>query len=195
MPESTSQQAAPAWRIFLDRARTRLWPTEVPDHPPAPPITHEQVRLRRLDRVRDLLEQTRADLLEHGWTSGGWFSVAASSGTVRSVSSREAYDLLGPGSPVAGACLVGAMLRLVENPDTAPSVGDAWACVDELHEAIHERLGHDSFPPGRSYSHEQRRAHLRTVTAWNDEPGRRLDDVLDVIDRAVARTIVAACRV
>ena len=174
MPESTSQQAAPAWRIFIDRARTVLWPEQVPDHPPSPSITPEHDRLRRLDRVRDLLEQTRADLLEHGWTSGGWFSVAASSGTVRSVSSREAYDLLAPGSPVTGL---------------------AGSGVDVLHAAIHVRLGHDSFPPGRSYSHEQRRAHLRTVTAWNDEPGRRLDDVLDVIDRAVARTIVAACRV
>jgi hypothetical protein len=193
MPDSTSQQAAPAWRILIDRARTRLWPTEVPDHPPAPAITPDQDRQRRLDRVRDLLEQTRAALVEHGWTGGGWFSVRGASGSVRTVGTTEAYGLLDPGSPVAGACLVGAMLRLVEDPDTAPSVGDAWACVDELHEAIHERMGHDSFPPGRRYSHDQRRMHLRTVTAWNDESGRRLDDVLDVIDRAVARTIVAAC--
>ena len=119
--------------------------------------------------------------------------MTAASGTVRVADPSEAYALLAPGSTVTGACLVGAMLRLVEDPDTAPSVGDAWACVDELHEAIHERMGHDSFPPGRSYSHDQRRGHLRTVTAWNDERGRRLDDVLDVIDRAVARTIVAAC--
>jgi len=205
MPESTSQRkAAPSWRILLERARVRLWPPETPDHAPAPGLTPEEDFQRRLDRVRDLLEQTRASLLREGWTSGAWFSVDASGGAIRTggasgepgvrrVGTQEAYGLLAPGSTVRGACLVGAMLRLVEDPDTAPSVSDAWACVDELHEAVHERMGHDSFPPGRIYAHEQRRAHLRVLTAWNDEPGRRLEDVLDVIDRAVSRTMVGAC--
>jgi hypothetical protein len=58
---------------------------------------------------------------------------------------------------------------------------------------MHERMGHESFPPGRVYSHEQRRARLRALTAWNDEPGRRVEDVLDLIDRAVSRTVLAAC--
>ena len=206
MPESTSQRkAAPSWRIFVERARLRVWPPQAPDHAPAPGLTRQEDFQRRLDRVRDLLEQTRASLLRDGWTSGAWFSVDASGAVtrtsgasgrptaVRQVSTQEAYGLLAPGSTVLGACVVGAMLRLVEDPDTAPSVWDAWACVDELHEAVHERMGHDSFPPGRIYAHEQRRAHLRVLTAWNDEPGRRLEDVLDVIDRAVSRTMVGAC--
>lgn len=195
MPESTTRrQAGPAWRILIERARTTLWPPRVPDHAPAPPLSPEADRLRRLDRIRDLLEQTRCALTEQGWTGGAWFSVQTAAGDCRPVSTREAFGLLAPGAPVHGACLVGAMLRLVEDPDTAPSVADAWGCVDELYEAMHERMGHVSFPPGRRYSHDQRRARLRALTAWNDEPGRQFDDVLELIDRAVARTVIGACR-
>jgi hypothetical protein len=206
MPESTYQpQAVPSWRILMERARLRIWPPETPDHAPAPGLTAEEDFRRRLDRIRDLLEQTRASLVRNGWTAGGWFSVDAAGSASRAggtatgsvgarlVGTQEAYGLLAPGETVRAACLVGAMLRLVEDPDTAPSVADAWGCVDELHEAVHERMGHVSFPPGRIYAHEQRRAHLTVLTAWNDEPGRRLEDVLDVIDRAVSRTMVGAC--
>jgi hypothetical protein len=31
------------------------------------------------------------------------------------------------------------------------------------------------------------------LTAWNDEPGRRFEEVLDLVDRAISRTIVGAC--
>lgn len=194
MPDSTSeQQTSSAWRVLFDRARTVLWPPHTPDHVPTPTLTPREDWLRRLDRIRDLLEQTRTALVLHGWTSGAWFSVARPEGGVRHVGPAEAYDLLSSRSAVGEGCLVGTMLRLVENPDTVPSVADAWGCVDELYEAMHERMGHQSFAPGRAYSHEQRRAHLRALTAWNDESGRRVEDVLDLIDRAVSRTVLAAC--
>ncbi|GAA3631949.1 DUF6197 family protein [Microlunatus ginsengisoli] len=194
MADSTSQrQAGPAWRVLLDRARTTLWPPHAPDHIPSPGLTPEQDRLRRLDRTRDLLEQTRAALIGGGWTGGAWFAVDAGGGRTRPVSTAEAFDLVSSGAQVGATCVVGAILRLAENPDTAASIEDAWHCVDELHEAVHERLGHGSFPPGRIYPHEQRRDHLRVVTGWNDEPGRRVEDVIDVVDRAIARTMIAAC--
>jgi hypothetical protein len=195
MPEPTSsqQQSGSAWRVLFDRARTVLWPPQAPDHVPTPTLTPREDWLRRLDRIRDLLEQTKASLVREGWTSGAWFSVPKPEGGVRRVGSAEAYSLLASGSAIGQGCLVGTMLRLVEDPDTAPSVADAWGSVDELYEAMHERMGHVSFPPGRVYSHEQRRAHLRALTAWNDEPGRRVEDVLDLVDRAVSRTVVGAC--
>ena len=59
---------------------------------------------------------------------------------------------------------------------------------------MHEQLGHHSFPPGRAYPQAERRVRLQGLTAWNDTPGRTREQVLDVVDRAVARTIVAACR-
>lgn len=195
MPGSTSQrQAAPAWRILFERTRVRLWPREVPSHPPEPRLSPREDWLRRLDRTRNLLEQTRSSLISNGWISGGWFAVNQSSG-VRLVETAEAFGLLRAGSEVAGGCLVGTMLRLVENPDTAPSVSDAWACVDELYEAMHERMGHASAPVGRVYSRDQRRVHLRALTAWNDEPGRQVEDVLNLVDRAISRTVVGACAV
>ena len=193
MPQPTSrQQASSAWQLLIDRARMVFCPPRAPDHVPSPRLTPHEEWLLRLERIRDLLEQTRASLIRDGWTSGAWFSVA-SGGAVRQVSTAEAISLSRPGNQVSGACLVGAMMRLVDDPDTAPSVTDAWGCVDELFEAMHERMGHQSLPAGRIYSHDQRRAHLRALTEWNDAPNRHLDEVLELIDRAVSRTLLAAC--
>lgn len=193
MPDLTSRpQAAPAWRVLFERARVLLWPREVPAHPPVPQLTPREDWLRRLDRIRDLLEQTRRLLIMDGWTSGAWFSVADAAGP-RRVDTATAFGLLHAATEPVSGCLVGTMLRLVENPDTAPSLTDAWACVDELYEAMHERMGHSSAAVGRIYSHDQHRAHLRALTAWNDEPGRQLDDVLDLVDRAISRTVIGAC--
>ncbi|QGN33416.1 hypothetical protein [Microlunatus sp. Gsoil 973] len=195
MPDSTSQQqAAVAWRIFFERTRVLLWPRQVPTHPPTPRLTPEDDRLRRLDRTRDLLEQTRSSLVQHGWITGAWFGVT-SPGAVgpRRATPAEAFRLLHAPSKVAAGCLVGTILQLVENQDTAPSIADAWSCVDELYEAMHEQLGHGSASVGRIYSHDQRRAHLRALTSWNDEPERRVEDVLELLDRAISRTIVGAC--
>jgi hypothetical protein len=201
---TSQQQAALAWRILFERTRVRLWPREVPSHPPAPRLTPQQDWLRRLDRARDLLEQTRSVLLRRGWVSGAWFAVDDVTG-VRPLTAGQASRLLHsaarpgaapgarPGSQEAAGCLVGTMLQLVEDQDTTPSTADAWACVDELYEALHERMGHLSTPVGRVFSYDQRRSHLRALTAWNDEPGRRFEEVLDLVDRAISRTIVGAC--
>jgi hypothetical protein len=203
MSEPTSQQqAATPWRVLFERTRLRLWPREVPTHPPEPQLSPEEDRHRRLDRTRDLLEQTRSALVRNGWISRAWFGVTDGA-VVRRLTPLEASRLLRsisrakssrpdePGMPAG--CLVGTMLQLVENQDTASSLADAWSCVDELYEALHERMGHDPLPVGRSCSPDERRSHLRALTAWNDEPGRRLEDVLDLLDRAIARTIVGAC--
>ena len=48
-------------------------------------------------------------------------------------------------------------------------------------------------PPGRVDSHHRRHAKLGVLTAWNDDPGTRREDVLDLLDRAVGRTVVGAC--
>lgn len=182
-----------ALRTVLSRAWTSWRTPVVPDYSPAPPPTPREQWLWRLDRIRDALEQTRAALTEQGWTGGGWFAVQDPGGEVRLATLAEAFALRDPRRDVRGACLVGTMLRLAEDPDTAPSVTDVWGCVDELYEAMHEQAGHASFPPGRLYPHAQRRAHLQGLTAWNDSPGRTREQVVDLVDRAIARTLVAAC--
>jgi hypothetical protein len=180
-------------RAALGRAWTSWRAPAVPDDFPAPAPSPRQLWLWRLDRIRDTLEQARVVLEQQGWTSGGWFTVQQPSGQTRLATTAEAFALRDPRRDVHGSCLVGTLVRLADDPDSAPSVPDAWGCVDELYEALHEQLGHDSFPPGRVYSHQQRRAHLQTLIAWNDAPGRTREQVLDMVDRAIARTIVAPC--
>jgi hypothetical protein len=180
-------------RDVLTRAWSSWRTPVVPDYSPAPAASPRERWLWRLDRIRDTLEQARVVLEQQGWTSGAWFTVRQPSGEPRPASTAEAFGLRDPRHAVLGACLVGTLVRLADDPDSAPSVSDVWGCVDELYEAMHEAMGHDSFPPGRVYAHQQRQAHLQALTAWNDAPGRTREQVLDLVDRAIARTLVAAC--
>lgn len=166
----------------LGRLLTRAWvtlrPPAAPDHPPEPapdrPVDGRGSWLAQLSRTHYALEQTRVALLRDGWTRGTWFA-----------EERESSSQ---------ACLVGTLLRMADDPDQVPTHTDVWHCVDELYEAMHETLGHPSMPPGRAYPHAERRIRLRGLTSWNDAAGRSRDQVIDLVDRAIARTIVAGCR-
>jgi hypothetical protein len=185
---------ADAFRAALSRVRAVL-PVVAPPAYVAPQDDPQVAWQRRLDRIRAALEQARTDLVEQGWTQRAWFSVgSAGSATTRLATPTESFDLVRPTSTVSGACLVGAMLRRAEDPDRATTHADVWGAVDELYEALHERMGHTSLPPGRVDSHARRHAKLRVLTAWNDDPRTGRDDVLDLLDRAVSRTLVGACR-
>ncbi len=187
-----------AWRSLLFRVREALSPQayeRAPDYGPETPDSGREAWLRELGRVRDLLEQTRAVVEGGGWCGGGaWFTVRAADGSVRAASSEESFALRAPGAPVVGACLVGIMIRLADDPDRVPTTADVWRATDELREAMHERAGHDADPPGRAYPPAQRRSRLRSLTAWNDAPARTAEDVLDLVDRAISRTIVGSVR-
>lgn len=180
-------------KSVLTRAWVTLRPPTAPEYSPARKLDDREQWLWHLDRVRDTLELARAVIVRDGWTRGGWFSVRQASGEVRIATSTQARSLLRLGAPVSSACVVGTLLRLADDPDSAPSLRDVWGCVDELYEAMHEQLGHRSFPPGRVYSLPERRARLRGLTEWNDAPGRSREQVLDLFDRAISRTIVATC--
>ncbi len=181
--------------------RTALKPPPAPEFAPrfatdldrGVPVDHRARWLAQLARTRYALEQARFVLLRDGWTSGAWFSVATRTGEVRRVSTYESFGLLSAHAGVAHGCLVGTLLRMADDPDQAPTAHDVWHCVDELYEAMHESLGHTSQPAGRAYAHDERRARLRGLTAWNDERGRTREQVVDLVDRAIARTIVASC--
>lgn len=192
---TTTNRARPAeaLRAALSRVRAALPVASPPSY--ADPQDDPRVAWhRRLDRVRAALEQARTDLEEHGWTQRAWFSVDAGAGTTRPASVAESFALVRPTSTVAGACLVGALLRRAEDPDRATTHEDVWGAVDELYEALHERMGHTSMPPGRSDSLGRRHAKLTALTAWNDHPSTRREDVVDLLDRAVSRTLVGSCR-
>lgn len=196
MADTDRRTWASDWRTVFSRLRETFSPQayeRAPDYGPEAPGGGREPWLRQLERTRDLLEQARDVVASGGWTGGGsWFTVRQPDGTVRAASMAESLALRDPGAPVAGACVVGILVRLADDPDRAPTVDDVWRATDELHEAMHEWLGHDSYPPGRAYPIVQRRARLRSLTAWNDEPGRTGEEVLAVLDRAISRTIVGA---
>jgi hypothetical protein len=196
MAETDRRTLLTGLRSAVGRLREHLSPQayqRAPDYGPDTPASGRELWLHQLARTRNLLEQGRAVVAEGGWTgSGSWFTIRQRDGTVRDASLAESFDLREPGAPVAGACLVGILIRLAGNPDRVPTVDDVWHATDELHEAMHEWMGHDAFPPGRSYSMPQRRSRLRGLTAWNDAPGRTREDVLEVFDRAISRTIVGS---
>lgn len=181
----------------LSRALGYVWSSlripPAPEPVAAPPADGRGEWLRQLARERYALEQARSVIVRDGWTAGGWFRVRQVNGGSRTVGSLEAFGLTGPEANVVNSCLVGTLVRMADDPDQAPTVADVWGCVDELYEAMHEQAGHVSFPPGRAYSMADRRVRLRGLTAWNDEPGRTQEQVVDVVDRAISRTIVAAC--
>ena len=193
----TERQTPPAgWRTLITSLRQRLSPQayqRAPDYGPDTPPSDREQWLRQLARVRDLLEDTRAVVAAGGWSGGGtWFTIRQPDGTIRAATLTESFELRAPGAPVAGACLVGIMIRLADDPDRVPTVADVWRATDELYEAMHERLGHLSMPPGRSSAMCRRRSRLRGLTDWNDQPGRTADDVCDLLDRAISRTILGA---
>ncbi len=152
-------------------------------------------RLRELERTLDLLERTKLRVAERGWTAGGWFSVAGNGppdgGQTRAASHAEALALLRRPSGAGPACLAGSMLLLADDLDTAHTLDDVWRAVDELYEAVHERSGRDSFPPGHRADPVTRTHRLRTLTAWNDRSGRTQGDVIDLLNRGISRTITA----
>ena len=179
---------------LLDRLRAALWPPRAPDDVTGPPTDPRAAWLHQLQRTGALLELARTVIATDGFTHGAWFAVATTSGGARLVNGADALPFRDPSRPVVNACLVGTLVRLAEDPDRPGTLGDAWRCVDELYEAVHEQRGHTSMPPGRAYSAAERRLRLRELTVWNDDRQRSRADVLDLLDRAISRTILGACR-
>jgi hypothetical protein len=113
-------------RAALGRAWTSWRAPAVPDYFPAPAPSARQLWLWRLDRIRDTLEQARVVLEQQRWTSGAWFTVQQASGQARLATTAEAFALRDPRRDVLGSCLVGTLVRLADDPDSAPSVPDVW---------------------------------------------------------------------
>ena len=151
-----------------------------------PPARDEETeRRRQLDGARLLLERARA-LVARGWVQDAFYLVRGRRGEDRPVS--PAGLLLLSRSDVVAACLVGAVAHASAGVDRRHRRGQAALAVDALHEALTGRPDPaPAYPAARS-------ARVRDLARWNDEPGRTRDEVLDLLDRAVSRTISAAVR-
>jgi hypothetical protein len=151
----------------------------------------ERDRQRVLAAARALLERTR-ELVATGWVQDAFYVVRDRRGRLRPVSPFGL--LLLSRSDVVGACLVGAVAHATAQVDRRVRREPAALAVDALWAELREREGR---PPGDAVDHAHpaaRAARVRELARWNDAPGRGRADVLDLIDRAVSRTILDAVR-
>lgn len=150
----------------------------------------EQDRQRVLADARMLLERAR-ELVSSGWVQDAFYVV------------RDRQDRLRPVSPfgllllsrtdVVGACLVGAVAHASAQIDRRSRRAPAALAVDTLWAALGERDGRPGGPLDGAHP-AVRAGRVRELARWNDEPERSRGDVLDLLDRAVSRTILDAVR-
>src|SRR5215469_13371407 len=182
-PMVSREAAAPAGRDGCSARKPGWWRRVWQWLMPGPDA---ELVLARLNRQLAVLEGARAEL-EAGWVQGGWWSVGLSDGTLRLVTGYAAAG--GHPDRVDGVCLVGALVRAGSQlPDAASHVGRA---VDAAHEALWVSWGHPGAPRlcGMS-APEVRRARVRTLTQWNDQPERTPAEIVAVVDRAISATIM-----
>jgi len=140
-----------------------------------------------LERLLALLEAAHADL-SAGWVQDGWWTRPANGGRQILTTGLAA----GPSAPeaVGAVCLVGALIRAGSRQDGDSEVGRA---IDAVYDALWESHGQPTIPTGPGLltvsSPQVRQAKTRALTRWNDAQGRTSDEVLAVLDRAIARII------
>lgn len=156
------------------------------------PAELERERVLRLEEARALLERAR-EVVAAGWVQDAFYVVRDGRGRLRPVSPLGL--LLLSRTDVAGACLVGAVAHASARSDRRERRGPAALAVDTLWDALAERTGRWNARPAADAPHPAARAaRVRDLAQWNDEPNRTRADVLELIDRAVSRTIFSAVR-
>jgi hypothetical protein len=140
-----------------------------------------------LERLLVLLEAARADL-SAGWVQDGWWTSRADGGHQILLTGLAA----GPSAPgtVGAVCLVGALIRAGAGQGADSEVGRA---IDVVYDALWESRGQPAATPEPGVltvsSPQVRQAKTQTLTRWNDQQGRTSDEILAVLDRAIARVI------
>jgi hypothetical protein len=182
-PMVSREAAAPAARGG-DGARRPGWRRRVWQW--LMPGPDAELAAARLNRQLAVLEGARAEL-EAGWVQGGWWTVSLGDSSPRLVTGYAAAG--GHPDRVDGVCLVGALVRAGSQlSDAASHVGRA---VDAVHEALWVSWGHPGAPhPCAMPAPDVRRARVRTLTQWNDQPERTAAEVVAVVDRAISATIM-----
>ena len=150
-----------------------------PHQQPPPPVTGDP---QRVAGTRVLLEQARA-LVADGWVQDAFYVVRGRHGETRPVSPFGLLVL--SRSDVVGACLVGAVAHASAAVDRRERRGRAALAVDTLWESLRP----DPAERADTAHPAARAARVRELARWNDEPGRSRQDVVELLDRAIARTI------
>jgi hypothetical protein len=144
-------------------------------------------RLAELHGLRALVLLAR-DLIRAGWLQNAWAAYPAEDGGTRLVvSSRD----LAPGldEPV-GLCLVGALVSAGGGPAAAREQ-PVQRALDLTWHALH---GDPAAPVRWCPSPNERAAHVRDLTRWNDAAGRTAADVTALLDSAEQKATREICR-
>jgi hypothetical protein len=133
-------------------------------------------RLAELHAIRALLG-VAVEIVEKGWVQGAWFTVDTPQGR----QAVTAYDLgLVEERPVAGACLVGAVVGAAGGPATVRTQL-VQRTLDLAWHALREG------PDGPVHWCPAPRARMMQVlelTYWNDAPGRTQGEVASLLRAA-----------
>lgn len=171
-----SSQRNPASISFARRLRDRRWVAQQ---------DRTSSQLAEMHVIRALLaDATR--VVRAGWIQHGWFSYVDEAGHQRLAGSYDLRQLTG--RPVTGACVVGAIVQAGGGPMAAHT--------QPVHRALdltwHALFRAESYPVGYCPAPDLRVARTRELTAWNDRPHRRVQDVtalLGVADRMAVAAI------
>jgi hypothetical protein len=160
------------------------------------PAERELRRVRRLEDARAMLERAHR-LVSDCWVQDAFYVVRDGRGEVRPVSPFGL--LLTSRREVTGACLVGAVAHASSTVDRRERRGPAATAVDMLWSELADRhpdavTGPAVLPAWDDPHPGARAARVRDLARWNDDPRRHRDDVLELLDGAVSRTISAAVR-
>jgi hypothetical protein len=140
-----------------------------------------------LERLLAVLEAARAEL-SAGWVQDGWWTSPAEGGEQILVTGLAA-SLSAP--PTVGAvCVAGALIRVGAGQGGDSEAGRA---IDVVYDALWEPRGQPAATPERSVltvsSPQVRQAKVQALIRWNDAPGRTSDEVVAIVERAIARVI------
>jgi hypothetical protein len=122
-------------------------------------------------------------LIARGWLQGGWYVLEAPDGRRRFVGAGS----LTPRSfgEIVQSCLVGAVVESArwhtsEKGAAGPAIGRLW---HELGELSGHRPPADPWPPTPVLRCRQ----VAELATWNDNPSRTREEVLQLLDTAIAR--------
>jgi hypothetical protein len=151
-------------------------PGQMPHSAASPPGHRHQDALTVLSAARGVVRR--------GWVQNTWYILQTPAGR------RRAFQSVFPSrldrTHVVEACLVGAVMHAAWQQSSRPE--HAFPAIDALWCTLlggGDTTGAD--PVGPLCSPPVRVARVRDLTTWNDRRYRTKDEVLDLLDRTVAR--------
>ena len=135
-------------------------------------------QLASLHSIRTLLEEA-ISVASSGWVQDCWFSVIDEQGRPSGVHARDIPAVTD--QPIAGACLVGAIVTAGGGPAAVRTQSVQRALDLTWHTLYQDERQSVRWCPGPAI----RMAHVRDLTRWNDHPQRSAQDVVTLLHSAL----------